>query len=537
MKSTGVRLACVLVVLLSLGCGSGGQEAADSGSGADVSAEGDAGTSEDAGAPDSGGIQDGGMPDTGGLPRGLPFDFTRPDVGEPLTADEISAFTRHVTGFFKKVDFFKWVLRTSHGEDVSHSQYDFMVWWTGVSARKTADLVTFYHRPDGGPDNIMIPTSKVLAQAVAAYLLTGDASAGKVIEQYSKGQVGTMWGMMFSQDDPDKYVMARAVMTQNHEYVIEGSKRKAVDYTEWLHPTEDWNTHTINVPNNPYWGNIWVKNMRSKDDVCHIYRTAGWLPYVVADGTDAFVRDAAAQNDEYLRGFAKDIVDFGYEIRTKGADGKPYVPTEDLASFVDFEWIDPNAECNAKITSALMGYGRRLKNNCEEGYGGGYEEAAIEQHYYNAAIIRTFHQAAVLHSLVHQENVTAEKLLKGLAERLDRDLAKPDSKLPTEKENWLSDLALTALNGASVGLPLTSQEARLIQQYWSQAVDAMGAWDKWDLWDASVPDGEYTYRLDDRIEAEEIAFIFEYCWSPFRNPAGAVPIDCSVLADPNRWGE
>jgi hypothetical protein len=34
-----------------------------------------------------------------------------------------------------------------------------------------------------------------------------------------------------------------------------------------------------------------------------------------------------------------------------------------------------------------------------------------------------------------------------------------------------------------------------------------------------------------------MAFFLEYCYSPFKDPAGAPFIDCDVVADPSRWGE
>jgi len=66
----------------------------------------------------------------------------------------------------------------------------------------------------------------------------------------------------------------------------------------------------------------------------------------------------------------------------------------------------------------------------------------------------------------------------------------------------------------------------------------------WDLWDPSVPDGTYSFRdefhprhRDSAIKIEDIAFLLEYCWSPFKNPAGVDVVDCDVVADPARWGE
>ncbi len=41
----------------------------------------------------------------------------------------------------------------------------------------------------------------------------------------------------------------------------------------------------------------------------------------------------------------------------------------------------------------------------------------------------------------------------------------------------------------------------------------------------------------DATQHEDIAFLLECCWSPFKNPAGVEFVDCDIVADPKRWGE
>ena len=66
----------------------------------------------------------------------------------------------------------------------------------------------------------------------------------------------------------------------------------------------------------------------------------------------------------------------------------------------------------------------------------------------------------------------------------------------------------------------------------------------WDLWDPAVPDGAYDFRRGYQPErnpeatrVEEIVMLLEYCWSPFKNPAGVEFVDCDVVTDPSRWGQ
>ena len=113
-----------------------------------------------------------------------------------------------------------------------------------------------------------------------------------------------------------------------------------------------------------------------------------------------------------------------------------------------------------------------------------------------------------------------------------------------EHAEWDSDAAGFLLASAANGLPLTGAEAHLIQERYSASVDHYLAYDRWDLWDASVPDGDYSYIPspdgDDGsiyVRLPEMTFLFEYCYSPLRNPAGVELVDCDVVLDPSRWGE
>ncbi len=484
-----------------------------------------------------------------GIPEALPFTLTREDVGEALTEAEITAFTKKITGFMKNVDYFGWILWTSHGMDKSYDENmpDYKLYWQDTRATKAGDTVTFSHT--GGADNLMIRTSKILNQAIAGYFMSGDERFARIIEQYSKGMVALFQGMMFGGDDNVTSVMARAIFTLNHSYEEEGRK-VVVDYDPVKQEEKyDWNAHTIPNVNNPYWGEIWVRNMRSKDDVPHMFRTMPLLKRVAAYAKDDYVREAAQNAYDHMVAFAKDIVDTGYYIRTKEKDGVAYIPHEedmpgvvkDLASFVNFEEFIPNAECNSKLNAALLAYGEPLENDCEQGFGGNYEGIATAGHYFNFAIIRYFHLAAITNSLMAHENAMAQKLLEGLVVRAD-EMVHDDYRRGEIKE-WDADGAPWLLAAAASGLPLTSEEARLIIQQYSDSVDFFEAWPNWDLWDESVPDGVVDYAPSrstaerDYIRPEEMAYIMEYCFSPFRNPAGVKLVDCDIVGDSSRWGE
>jgi hypothetical protein len=173
-----------------------------------------------------------------------------------------------------------------------------------------------------------------------------------------------------------------------------------------------------------------------------------------------------------------------------------------------------------------------------------YDAFSTVTHYYNYPIIWNYHMAAVGNALVYRQPDLALPMLKGLAQRID-SYVHPSADEPGAKDpDWYRDLSILLVQAASVGLPLTSEEARIVQQHWTQAVADLENWPRWDLWDASVADGEYSggsgFRPADThggIPIEAIAMFVEYCNSPFRNPAGAAFVDCEVVKDVANWGK
>jgi hypothetical protein len=107
---------------------------------------------------------------------------------------------------------------------------------------------------------------------------------------------------------------------------------------------------------------------------------------------------------------------------------------------------------------------------------------------------------------------------------------------------WDADMASYLVASAASGLPLTAGEARIVQEQYSASADYYAAWPTWDLWDDSVPDGEYDYIpsrvAPDRsyVRPEEMTYLIEYCYSPWKNPAGVEMVDCDIVLDPSRWG-
>jgi hypothetical protein len=475
------------------------------------------------------------------LPDALPFELARPPSGAAPSAAEIAAFTAKLTGLWSRADYLRWAWRHAHGLHASFdpSMPDYALFWQDTVAVRAGDTVTYRHT--GFADNLMIRTPKMLTQAVAMHLCAGDPVARDLVVGYDKGVVALFQGMVWgSESSPVESIMARAIFTHDHGFELDGGRKAWVDYGSVKVAKEDWNAHTVPNPLNPYFGDIWVRNMRSKDDVPHIFRVVPLLMRAHADTTDDEVRRHAGRALEHLAAFAKDIVDSGYRIRSK-EHGEIFVPPKDLASFVDYVDLIPDAECDGRLTSALIGYGEPLGNDCGKGTGSLYEEIATAAHYYNYAIIQYFHLAAITNALVRRHDAIAHAHLLGLIERVESLAANEEAR--AAEPAWDADLASLLVASAASGLPLTGAEARLVHEAYAAAADFYEAWPHWDLWEASIQDGEYAYLPPDKdaggrryVPIEEMAYAMEYCCSPWRNPSGTAFVDCSVVLDPKRWG-
>ncbi len=480
------------------------------------------------------------------LPHKLPFEYTRPQDGEPLSSEEIRDFTKDITGIWKHIDYFNWQYEVHHGVDASTGYPEYLIWWHDVEAEKTGDLVTFRNsRKYGGSHNNAEPTGLALTQCIAGYLLTGDPMAGELVRQYALSFTAMMKGFMWDENDPNPYVMARNIVAMNHEFTLPSGKKKAVDYTDWYNTYEGWNAHRFHFPHNPTWGDIYVTTMRSKDDIPYMYRPTAWFPYVLAHSKDPAILEAVREAWDYMRGFARDIVNEGYYIRSKDAEGNAYIPADqDLASFVDYIGLIPDAECDARLSTYMLAHLALPDYDCGDGQGSLYDDVSGDLHYYNFSIVDGFHMNAVQLALVLGEKDAAEVLLKGLVRRIDR-YRNPAECPPKgcQDPSWGRDMATLMLEAAALGMPLTHTEVRHIQHYYRKAVEQFLEFPAWDLWDDSVADGIYHFRWEfqplrhpDAVRVEEIAFLLEYCWSPFRNPASAPLVDCDIVADPTRWG-
>jgi hypothetical protein len=485
----------------------------------------------------------------------------REPAGQAITDVERTAFTKKVMSFFKDTGYWDWVYRLSHGLDDSYdpSMPGYKMWWQDTGMRREGDTIVMFHY--GRAENILKRSIKVMDSAIAGYFLTGDTRMAEVATEYLKGVVALSTGMEFEREDPlVKYLHARAIFNHDHEYEVDGRKVR-VDYSGAKEASFKWNVHVFEIPDNPTYGDIWVSNMRSKDDVPYLFWSLPIVTRAYYEADDPELQAAAKTYIEYTRGFSQSIVDNDWHILTKYEDGEAVMqidatiesnPPADLGSFVHWQKIfGPDVECNAQLGAALAGYADTFgKDDCDSGMiGWQFEKTATDINYFNYNIYGYFHIGAL--GAAHAWNFPelAEPLMNGLVTRFDEvmyneDLANRDHlEYETDMAGWL-------LAAAGQGYPLTAAEARHIMDWYGQSADHYREWEHWEPW-SSLEDGEelrsykpvrnlvnadgsrgYTY-----VRAVEMPYVFEYCASPYRDTEGVQFIDCEIVADPTLWVE
>jgi len=414
----------------------------------------------------------------------------------------------------------------------------YSVYWSGVTPFKQGDRVIFRHAHGGSAENIMIPNPVLLTNVIAAYRFSGDEKLARLADELARGISAQLMGSVWDESVPqeDRYVMARSVVNNNYEGVLEDGRKYAVDYSSWrIRDIRRWNTWFMNVPNNPYWGDIYIQNMRSQDDICHLFRAGGLIPHFMDDFPDPQVRTGVRGAYFDLQAFAKDMVDHGFKIRSVDLDGTLFIPGIDLA---DLLFYGPEAECTATLATQLYAYGEPGGIDCGNGRIWWYEFIANLKNKYNLEIIRNFHMAALLHSMNFGHNDVAYALMEGLANRSLADYNRLNDVFDSEdqRESYVGHLAGSLVKYAACGLPLLAREVRFIHETYDQAMEVWNDYEHWDLWDDSVGDGRRSYKPGTRIPYQDMTAFLQLCASPYDNETGNNVVDCEIIRDASNWG-
>lgn len=532
MRAAGVSVAVAIALAACASSGRGGGDgvaqggppAAPEPNDAAPSVRDDAARAEPA-ASDGG--ADASLPAKGPPPSSLPVSFTRPDVGAPLTQAELDAATDKLVALLTDTRWVDVVDERVHGWPQTSPGYWYGTWWSGVTVTKQAGKVTYKHGADGA-DNNGIRTAPYLEGACYAHLLWGKPKTAELVRRMARGYSSWALAMKRSATDTAPTLLARALYPASVTST-EGGRNLFIDYALDRPGQDNPATEYVHLASNPTFGDVWIKNKRSKDDIGQIFRSIAQIQACVPR-LDAAGQADLAETTSLHTSWAMQVESAGWSIATLDKNANVYTPpfTETLAHY---ELID-NVECPGALALRLLGHGDPGSLSCGSGISNTEKLFGSQMKNSVKQILRTHHEAALAMALRTKQTGPALALLQGLSERVDGDLAAASSASPPANVSP-DDVVALLLHAANAGVPLTSNEVRWvhsrIEAAWT-SYRAPGNATTYAVFDASTPDGTYPFEpAGSGMSFSDIGLVLGSCASPYRNPTGRPIVDCKRL--------
>ena len=516
------------------GAAPAGSSSGSSGNTADAAADGATITPGDAGSdgaspgnPD-GAAGDAGANASGPPPSVLPVGYVRPDVGPPLTPAEIAAATDDVIALLKGTRYFDVVDERIHGWPESEpTGFWYGTWWSGVSVTKAAGLVTYKHSADGA-DNNGLRTAPFLEGACYAHLLKGQPLTAHLVRKIARGY--SSWALAMKRDASDGAAPMLARAHYAHDVTAkDGGRTIAIDVSADL-PGVDGTSQYVHLPGNPTFGDIYIKNLRSKDDMGHVFRSmvqaSACTPRLDAQG-----QADITQMTSLYAAWSQQVQKDSWGIATLDKSAQPTMPpiSQTLAHYT----LLGNIECPGPLMLSFFGSGNAGSLDCGNGISSA--EQALGSQLKNGArqILRTHHEAAVNTAFLKGATGPGLSLLQGLASRVETDRGQLLGGSPPADMNP-TDIASLVLHAANAGVPLTSDEVRWLHgriKLAAQTYLAPAATPTYHVFDAASPDGTYAYEPGgDGLFFGDIGVLLGQCAAPYRNTTTRTMLDCARLA-------
>ncbi len=463
---------------------------------------------------------------TGSFPahaRTLPFAYTRPDVGAPLTATELANVTDHYLALLDRTRWFDYVEARAHGwpESAPGGHYWYATWWSGTGISLRSGHVTFSH-VDVGAENNGLRTPQLMEGACYGWLLFHDDREQHFVRRLVRGLSSWRLAMQRSATDAEIGLDSRAAYPMS---VHDVDRNLDIDYGPNRPGVDGGASYFIHLPNNPSWGDLYVQAQRSKDDMGHVMRGVAAI-----DACDGMLTETGAQGDivevrRLYQEWAQRVERDGFHIATLDRSLNVVVPTGQLATY-----FVPSVECHAQIAIRLMSRNDPFGAACATPTGaspdptGGISSSSMQ-------IVRSHHEAAAALALVTGQSALAQTLLAGLAARIEMILDLYDAGMTPDNAHP-TDIVQLMVEAANLGVPLTSREVRWLHAQIEIAFagyDTSGA--EWHVFDAGTADGDYVFEPNGPgIDVKDLGLLLGACVAPYRNPAGRAILDCGRVA-------
>ncbi len=454
--------------------------------------------------------------------------FVRVQKGEPVSADELAEVTALYMELLVKTRYFAATNDRIHGwpADDPQQRYWYGSWWSGVSVTKAGGEVTYLHG-DQGADNNGMRTGPIVAGVCYAQALWGGQE--ELLRKLIRGFNSWILAMERVSLPDQRVLMTRASYPESVDTTLHGVPLH-IDYS-LNRPGKDLQEEKppslyVHNPDNPYWGDIWIKSKRSKDDIGHMLQAMAMLPACSQSQDPGLAEDLAKLEELYVP-WCKGVEDDGWRIVTVDPEWNLFWPQEDLAAYIALG----NAECKSMLAIRLYGRGDEGDLECGDGLSMVDEEWGIKNDFHQ--IQRSYHEAAVAIALMKKRPDLAAELMVGLAWRLDKVFDAMEKSPETYNGPHDQDLAELVANSAAVGLPLTWREIRYLHDRIKEAHAAYLAPERaagYDLFNPATPDGTYGFDLDGpgffwRLLAAPLGS----CASPYVHPEAHPLLDCATV--------
>lgn len=458
------------------------------------------------------------------------INFERGDKGVPISESEREQATDELISLLKDTKYFDFVDSRIHGSPESDSSKPFW-WasmWTGVKASKLNGRVTYTHSNDG-TDNAGIHTSPYLESACYAYLLTGEPKYAHLARRLMRGF--SAWILSSSRSEVETpLILSRAFYPASFHSNEEG-RDLFVNFDPSRPGIENGVSSYVHIPHNPYFGDIWIKNNRSVDDIGHMIRAIAQ----VESCRNVFDKEAIADLDQmealYSR-WASDVDANNFNIATYNLKAERTLKKNSLGDYNTYKipGIDPT--CIEKLAVRFLHSPDAKKLKCGKGIS--FLERLGSKFLKNDAIeiLRSHHVAAVAMARLKSQFKVAEKLMEGLSDRMDRDY-RVARNIKLSPKFDIQDIPTFFVHANNVGVPMTSDEIRFVYERLHIAYRDMRVpanYSTFHLFDETVPDGEYSFDPPNNgLYFYTLGAMIGSCTSSLRNLNVRPLFDCDRL--------
>ncbi|MFO0714098.1 MAG: hypothetical protein U0353_29850 [Sandaracinus sp.] len=491
---------------------------------------------DDAPAPSDVGSDAGPLPPptpTGVFPlhRRTALDWDRPDQGEAVPAADVELATDQLLDLLARTDWLDLVADRAHGwpESDPEGGYWYATWWSGVTVQKRGDHLTYVHSPDGA-DNNGLRTAQLLEGACYAHRIWGDPRELLLVRRLVRGF--SSWSMSMERtSDEERGLLARAAYPRSVEDTARGI---SIDYAADRPGEPGPPSYYVHLTDNPYWPDVYVKNIRSKDDMGHMLRAVALLDTCEGRLGDADAEAELVEMRRLYQEWAQRVEHDGMRIASRDESGALFQPEGDLATYV----VTAGIECAAGYAIPLLSRFDTNGYTCRNPGLGPVSDPATGIPSGALQILRTHHEAAAGLALASGRDDTARALLEGLAARMEGILDAYDTGTPPENAH-AGDVVQLILESAALGVPLTSREVRFLHARLGEAAAGYDTTQPaWHVRDASVPDGDYAFEPGGPgVDMKDLALFLGLCSAQWVSPSGRAVIDCDRVRASTRPGE